>query len=399
MKDTQKVPSSKNPMDGIWNWYKSRVATVAAREAEREYKDRAFADEWSFIRLISKVLSMPLRFASGLTVANVAYCGFNNMWSGLHWSLSAFFAVLIALCLKALRAYSWGKFAKFTLKYKRLSLPVGSVAIALTVLSVAGSLCGAYLLPDTYSQLDQQPLTTEVDQYQLALARLDSTKAALQASLVATSSNSTRRALTASIKDQDTQRSKLMDQRAAHQQQLKEDADQRASERANATANAAFLSLVIMSVCELILLVISLFNSFYLFRLYIDTEYQNEDGNRTPNVPRSEDTSARSQADDQTPSVPRSHSSSREQQTLKQTQPTPQAQPEPQAQRRAVIQGFVNRSAAPQATTHQTVKPSQKKARRTRNCNHCGTLYEYTNGTSEYCSTSCRSKAYRNRNK
>jgi len=281
--------STSNPKNQTYNNYVAKSLTIKEKAANEMFKDKTFADEYSAVFMLSNVLKVTFGFGSLCTVFVAIYWALSPL---VGTYLSTLIALSICIIQEILKNSVWSKLSKHHLKYKEFSKVLAISAIGFNLFSVLGSVFGAYQLPSmTASVSHPLPTLTNIDSINLAflgqITPIDQSIQAKDNEVKNTTSNSTKRLAS---KNQ----SLLIDQKNAllkaqslaieeakernnqelqnHKKHVIELEQKRAVQMDISRINCIGIALVF----ELGLILCSLFCAYYLFRLYIDTNEEDQ---------------------------------------------------------------------------------------------------------------------------
>lgn len=383
--------TTSNPKNKTWEDYSKNNPTSRHKEANKLFQNLNFADEWKLLYNGSKVTKIVCGLAS---FASLFLCFYFALSIRFPFGISVALSALICGLIEVFKAFSWGKLAKYVLKYKTYPFPLLAFAVGLNLFSVGGSAMGAYLTP--YKQGAESKkvqfvppvnLDSISSHYAHVSANFDQAINDLLQEVKKTSSNSTKRSLNAAIKDFQKAKagrveysSKIIaegkEQNSKALQLHQQTAQQTAQQAEENSKRNRTLAVCLTLLFELLLIGAYCFISFYLFRLHIDeqgnaTEQHSQDENQTrdstieqtPNVTTEQNST-------QPPNVPRS---------------APQATKEPTPRK-------IGFNQTPTATRNNT-----KTEQRSKSCDHCNKVFQYKNDSAKYCSPKCRNRAYRAR--
>lgn len=442
-KNVPKLSNVDNPKNKNWSDHQASRDNRLVQEAQEHYKDLTFGDEWKVVLIACKGLILVLGLAS---FASLLVC-FSSLLS-VRLSYPVAFGVSLILCffVEFLKGFVWGKLSKNVLKYKKYPLAILSVSCFLVAVSVGGSIAGVDVLTSKASesakglQLEPVPLI-DVKAMRASnaaqLAELDKLIVDHAEQIKATKSNTTKRSLSNGIRQFQASRLKQEEINAAAIKQATEENDKALAEQAAQIKEATkdqqqkkdttnFYSRLLIILFELGLILANAFKSYYLFRVYVDTNTELSDGLTNTADANSSNTGPSNGA------------------TLIQFPETPQQQKIGFIQgksKKSVLEnktGNVSRFADKQddedisqviskgnnktgdvlgdvlsdyktadggnvgqgsKTREKTpLKPvKSKNGKRSKRCLHCGKKFQYKNESKKYCSSKCRGQAFRAR--
>lgn len=284
--------SSKNPKNENFEDYKGKVHSLLSKTASNLFKDKYFYEEFKGVFLFSsglKIVSSLLSFCTCVLAVQIA----TKLLFGYY--LSMFFAVVVALCIEAVKTFLWRINSKWILKYKELSKGILISLVGLHLVSLAVSAYGGWMLPTLVDGLEiETPVLLErkkdLNKLNSSLDGITTEISKTTAEVEKTSSNSTKRSLNANL-------SLLLSQRAAKQSeiskikeglQLENSKIKASTEEKNKLQESEYLEeiktaqiscLIASLFFELLFVISSCFNVYYLFRFEIDKEGESQSTN------------------------------------------------------------------------------------------------------------------------
>ena len=281
--------SSKNPKNENFEDYKGKVHSLISKAASNLFKDKYFYEEFKAVYLFSSVLKIVSSLVSFCTCVLAVQIA-TKLFFGYY--LSMFFAVVVALCIEAVKTFLWSINSKWILKYKELSKGILISLVGLHFISLGVSAYGGWMLPTLVDNLEiGKPVLLErekdLNKLNSSLDGITTEISKTTAEVEKTSSNSTKRSLNKNL-------SLLLSQRAAKETEIfkiREDLQIENSRIKKATSEknklqeleyleeikTAQISCLIVSLFfELLFVISSCFNVYYLFRFEIDKEGESE---------------------------------------------------------------------------------------------------------------------------
>jgi len=387
------LKDGKNPQTEGYRSLVSESLTTSDKAAQETFKDRSFRDEWR-----------ALYAASGVLRAIVSLGSFATLTMCITWGLSFRLPVALSwgvacgtgLVLEGAKGFLWTKSAKYILKYKSAPALLVIGAGLLTALSLIGGIGGALKAPTLHNeQADQIELDSAVAAmspteagYLKQLDKLDQQAGDISGAIASTSSNSTKRTLSATQQVVNQERSKVSanleqyrkdqteKQRAERARQLLDEqtVQDKQAEEANQQRVIAILLAVLFDLLQIICFV---WGVYYLWRVYAES-VTSETGT-PPEAPHAKKTQRDAEREDVMPNVqPRSF----------ETRQIGFMQGKGSSTPNVTAEGTPNVTAE---GTHGVVSNPARQRR----CDWCGSVYSYKNSTSRFCTPKCRGKMHR----
>ena len=287
--------SLKNPKDQNFEVHQSKVVNLLEKAAQRMFKDKAFHEEFKAVFAFTSILKFLSNLASFLT-GFVAIQIATKLVFGVY--LSAFFAIVISVCLEAVKTFFWRINSKWILKYKKISKLVVGVLVALHLVSLGLSAYGGWILPKLIT-LEEEPtaqapnLDSIKAPYTATIAKLDAMLVQTSQKAANTTSNSTVKSINQVTKEllaQKKQQEQLKNtaildakaKTAAEQSKLSERYEERQKQHLEDIFLARVSCLMASVFFEFLFVVCSLFGVYYLFRLNIEIEARGNGGDDLP---------------------------------------------------------------------------------------------------------------------
>lgn len=130
-----------NPKNAIFHAYKKKVGDIISRQASSLYMDKDFADEYKAVYLSSSVLRVVANLLSSATFTIAVYLALNHI---IPKGYAFVLALLSSMLFEVLKNKIWAIVVKTTLKYKRVSMLAVSILLGLHLISIGGSIFGAW---------------------------------------------------------------------------------------------------------------------------------------------------------------------------------------------------------------------------------------------------------------
>ena len=289
--------SLKNPKDQNFEFHQSKVVNLLEKAAQRMFKDKAFHEEFKAVFAFTSILKFLSNLASFLT-GFIAIQIATKLVFGFY--LSTFIAVVVCVCLEAIKTFFWRINSKWILKYKKVSKLVVGVLVVLHVLSLALSAYGGWILPKLITLEDEQTvqapnLDSIQKPYLAAIALLDTRISEISTKTANTTSNSTVKSLNIISKELLNQKKEqerlkntsILDAKAKtreKQAKLSEVYAERKKKHLEDIFVARVSCLVASVFFELLFIVCSLFGVYYLFRLNIEIEARQDGTDDLPST-------------------------------------------------------------------------------------------------------------------
>lgn len=371
--------STSNPKNQIYRAYKAKVKSLQENKAEEMFKDRTFGDEYEAVKLTTDTLELVFSIASAMTV-----------FVALKWALEpllgsgASIAVSFFVCaaLEALKTFIWSKLSKNILKYKTYPFPLIAAAIIFNLSSVGGSIFGAYQLPSNEQEFNKNSVAlVNVDSigkdYDKKIEQTSAIISSQTEELSKTTSNSTKRTISANIAQSEQKATLLLKHRTRDIQAAKEknislikeakEANKKHTLKATEKLEAKRTNCMLVAVLfELGLMLCLIFGSYYLFRVEIDKT----GGFETQEQADVTQVKINTQLNIQEPSQ--------------------------RNEQRPI--GFKSQTNKERHTSEDDPRPNKgNKLDYTKVCelDECRTPYIHKNSTQKFCSSKCRKKAHR----
>lgn len=272
--------TAKNAKTESFNIEQSKIMSLTEKAAKRAFEDKTFGDEWKIIFSIANVAKIVLGIGSACTVFFALYVGLSPIWGAFFSGLVGLAACLL---LELMKGFVWGKTAKFVLKKQNFHWVLWVACGFLILLSVGGSVLGAYLLPTQAKQrviVEAPQINVDsINNYFAAeIASINATTKATNEQIAKTTSNSTKRALSKTIQQQGIQKAAIIEQQNkalanAHLSNENARIDQLTTtnigikkEEEN-IKKQQLVCIGIAVVIETLLILCSVFISFYMYRL------------------------------------------------------------------------------------------------------------------------------------
>lgn len=411
-----------NPQTEGYQQLAQESLTTSDKAAQATFEDKNFRDEWRALYAASGVLRWIVSVGSFVTLTACISWGLSfRLPPVLAWGI----AVGMAAILEGLKGFLWTKSAKYILKYKSApALLIGGAAL-LTCLSLLGGIGGALTAPNPYSELSdiakEDSALVAVDLveagYLEQLAVLDKQAANISATIAKTTSNSTKRTLATTQQAINQERSKVstsLEQHRGQQRkqreiaQTKKEAAQAAalSEQLEASNKQRSIAVFLAVLFDLLQIICFVWGVYYLWRVYAERIADQEtpqEAPQTPQAPNAGDTPQRT-VNVQTAPAQRTQ--------IGFIQGSKGATPNVTPDQTPNVTPLNARTQAPtHAHTRKDQTPNVKEQRRPqqphglitdptreRHCNWCGSVYQYKNSTSKFCTPKCRGKMHRYNN-
>ena len=275
--------NTSNPKNQIYKAYKAKVKSVQENKAEEMFKDRTFGDEYEAVKLTTDTLKIVFSLASAITV-----------FVALKWALepllgswaSIIVSSFVCASLEVLKTFIWSKLSKNTLKYKTYPFPLVAAAIIFNLSSVGGSIFGAYQLPSNEQEFNKNSVAlVNVDSigkdYDKKIEQTSAIISSQTEELSKTTSNSTKRTISANIAQSEQKATLLLKHRTRDIQAAKEknislikeaqEANKKQTLKATEKLQSKRTNCMLVAVLfELGLMLCLIFGSYYLFRVEID---------------------------------------------------------------------------------------------------------------------------------
>lgn len=281
--------SPKNPKNENFEVYKGKVHDLLSKSATNLFKDKFFHEEFKGVFLFStgiKIVSSIISFCTCVLAIHIA----TNLFFGYYPSI--FFALSISACIEGVKTFLWRINSKWILKYKEVSKAIIIALISLHFASLAFSSYGGWMLPTLSSGAElEAPVLLDkkkdLNKLNISLNEITEEVNKTTAEIAKTTSNSTKRALSSNL-------ALLLSQRASKQAEILSlneflrleneaiKASQTAKNEAakteyeNSIRTAQISCFVASLFFELLFVVCSCFNVYYLFRFEIDKEGDSE---------------------------------------------------------------------------------------------------------------------------
>lgn len=279
----------KNPKNENFDFYQEKVQSLLAKTASNLFKDKYFYEEFKSVYLLSlglKVVSSLISFSTMILAIHIA----TRLFFGYYPSL--FFAVSVGLGLEGLKTFLWRINSKWTLKYKQVSKIIVFVLVLLHLTSLGGSAYGGWMLPTYVDEIKTEtPVFVQNDSVLTALSTslegINSQIRETSAEIAKTSSNSTKRSISAnlvllleqrSIKENEIseiRKGLRLEQEAFEQEEMKK-TQALMIDRQSEISTARISCLLATVFFELLFIICACFCVYYLFRYTIDQELGNE---------------------------------------------------------------------------------------------------------------------------
>lgn len=272
-----------NPKNKVYQAYKARIKSVNEQRAEEMYKDRTFGDEYEAVKTVTDVLKIVFSFASACTVLVALNWALKPLLGQYLSILIGFFA---CVSLESLKAFVWSKLSKNILKYLKYPLPLVVAAIGFNILSVGGSIFGAYQLPMETKELEIDKIELKdldkiAKKYDTDINKISDLIQQQTEEISKTTSNSTKRSISANIALQTQEKQTLLKHKEealktaqnSNEKKLLEaqsKAQKFNQERSKKVSQDKTNCMIVAGLFELGLIICLAFGSYYLFRVEID---------------------------------------------------------------------------------------------------------------------------------
>lgn len=277
--------SPKNPKNENFEVYKRKVHDLLSKSATNLFKDKFFHEEFKGVFLFStgiKIVSSIISFCTCVLAIHIA----TNLFFGYYPSI--FFALSISACIEGVKTFLWRINSKWILKYKDISKTILIALVSLHFASLGFSSYGGWMLPTLSNSVElKAPVLLDrkedLDKLNISLSEITKEVDKTTAEIAKTTSNSTKRALSSNL-------ALLLSQRASKQAEIsslneflriENEAIKRSQivknnlakiEYENSIRTAQISCFVASLFFELLFVVCSCFNVYYLFRFEIDKE-------------------------------------------------------------------------------------------------------------------------------
>lgn len=285
----------ENPKNGAFEAYKKRVKSTAQKKASNLFDDKTFGDEWQLAYTVTSVLKSMLNIASSCTVAIALYFGLKPMFGDI---MAGVVGVGAAIMIEWLKNGVWSKLAKFILKYKTYTFTLVFAAIVLNLSSIGGSVLGAWLLPtlsneQTFEAVAPVSLDSINTHYSNEIAKIDLAINKITKEIEQTTSDYTKVMLSKTVKVQTEQKNTLIEQRNTSVTNAEKANDKNRElaasnlllsdkESEDKKSKQQTILVIIAVAFEVIIIVCSIFESYYLFRVDIDNEANQSESEALP---------------------------------------------------------------------------------------------------------------------
>ena len=282
--------SLKNPKDQNFESYMDKVYGLLEKKAANLFKDKTFHVEFKGVFIASTALKAISNLASFFTSFVSVQIATNLVFG--HY-LSMFLAFSICLGLEVVKVFFWRINSKWIMKYRRISRGVLGVLVCLHCFSLGLSAYGGYMLPILVRPgLSVAPGSFDSKEvahpYEVKIGKIDSLIALNAAKIASTSSNSTVKSLNkvaASLLEQKDYQEKAKNRAILRDRSEYDKKEAQKAENAKKSqilddkrVFVAQLSCLAASIFfELMFIFSSIFCGYYLFRLNIELEAEDED--------------------------------------------------------------------------------------------------------------------------
>ena len=411
-----------NPQTEGYQQLAKESLTASDKTAKATFEDKNFRDEWRALYAASGGLRWIVSVGSFVTLTACISWGLSfRLPPVLAWSI----AVGMAAILEGLKGFLWTKSAKYILKYKSApALLIGGAAL-LTCLSLLGGIGGALTAPNSYSEPsdivkgDSSLVAADLVEagYLEQLATLDEQAANISATIAKTASNSTKRTLATTQQAISQERSKVSSSLEQHRDQqrkqrevarTKKEAAQAAasSEQLEASNKQRSIAVFLAVLFDLLQIICFVWGVYYLWRVYAERIADQEtpqEAIQSLQTPNEGDTPKRTvnvqTGPAQRPQIGFIQGSKGATPNVTPNQ-TPNVTPL-DARTHGPTQARKGKGQTP--NVKEQPRPQQPNGlitdpTRERHCNWCGSVYQYKNSTSKFCTPKCRGKMHRYNN-
>jgi len=363
-----------NPKNAIYNAYKAKVKDIISRKATDLYKDKDFADEYKAVYMVTSLLRGVGNLLSSATFTIAVYLALNLI---IPKGYSLVLALVSSVLFEVLKNKIWAITSKTVLKYKRVSIVAICILLGLHLVSIGGSIFGAWQLTNLLPQ--EQPSKAPVidldsinHSYNKQIATLDAQILALEQKNDWNSRVSIKEVIKQKTSLLNGQRTDCKQANEANVQTLKEHKENEIKRRKIKRSNRSNIRkacVIVTAFFELAFILCSLFIAYYLFRRHIDDTYGTTE----------------EKASVQEASV----------QDFNNGQTTDGHKAPVIENKRTIVQGFIKKEASVQEST----STKGKELDYTRICQYSGCKKPFIHSihNQKYCSTDCRKAAYMER--
>lgn len=281
--------SPKNPKNENFEVYKGKVHDLLSKSATNLFKDKFFHEEFKSVFLFStgiKIVSSIISFCTCVLAIHIA----TNLLFGYYPSI--LFSIIISACIEGVKTFLWRINSKWILKYKDVSKVILLALISLHFASLGFSCYGGWMLPTLADKIELKPPVLvdkkeDLNKLNISLGEITEEINKTTGEIEKTTSNSTKKALSSNL-------ALLLSQRASKQaeilslneflrleneaikatQKQKNEAAKKEHEKSLLTAQiSCFVASIFF---EILFVICSCFNVYYLFRFEIDKEAEQD---------------------------------------------------------------------------------------------------------------------------
>ena len=360
-----------NPKNAIYNAYKAKVKDIISRKATDLYKDKDFADEYKAVYLVTSLLRGVGNLLSSATFTIAVYLALNLI---IPKGYSLVLALVSSVLFEVLKNKIWAITSKTVLKYKRVSIVAICILLGLHIVSIGGSIFGAWQLTNLLPQ--EQPSKAPVIDIDSINKSFSNPLAILNTQISALEKKDDWNSRV-SLKEIVKQKTSLINgqitackqAKEANVQILKEHRENEIKRRKNADLNRSNIRkacVIVTAFFELAFILCSLFIAYYLFRRHIDDTHE----------------TTAEKASVMEASV----------QDFNNGQTTDGHEAPVIENKRTIVQGFIKK----EASVKESTSTKGKELDYTRICQYSGCKKPFIHSihNQKFCSTDCRKAAY-----
>lgn len=275
--------SDLNPKNAIYHSYKEKVKDIISRQANEMYRDKYFADEYKAVYLIASTLRGVANLLSSSTFTIAVYLAFSFVIPKTYaFSLALVSSILFELIKNAI----WGITAKTTLKYKKISIVAVLLLLGLHLVSIGGSMFGAWQITNLLPPPATAPAPTiDIDSinqaYKVTFLEMDGQIKTLEAKKDWNSRVSLKEIINQKTALIESQKEAVKVARQANVQTMDKHTETLANNSIAAMTKRKGIrqaSVIVTAFFELAFILCSIFIAYYLFRKHIDDTNEQEQG-------------------------------------------------------------------------------------------------------------------------